>query len=193
MLYNDEITQLIRNGGVGVLATDTVYGLVCSALLPDAVSRLYAIKHRDQKPGTLVAASVEQLLELGIPRRYLKPVESYWPNPISVVIPVGSAVHPEIHLGKGSIAVRIPNNLDLISLLVKVGPLLTTSANQPGEPPAVTIEQAQDYFGSDTDFYVDAGDLSERLPSTVIRIIDDAIEVVREGAVKISESGEILS
>jgi len=84
-----------------------------------------------------------------------------------------------------SLAVRIPDNKDLQNLLQQTGPLLTSSANQPAAPPATTIEQAQKYFGKEVDFYIDGGDVSGRQPSTIIRIIDDAIEVIRQGAVTI--------
>jgi tRNA A37 threonylcarbamoyladenosine synthetase subunit TsaC/SUA5/YrdC len=86
--------------------------------------------------------------------------------------------------------VRIPANAKLQKLLAQTGALLTSSANHPGEPTATTLDQAQKYFGGEVDFYIDGGDLSGHAPSTVIRIVDDAIEVLREGAVKINENGE---
>ena len=192
MLSKDDIVAQIQNGAVGVLPTDTVYGLVCSAALPDSVGRLYGLKDRHQKPGTVVAADVEQLVALGIPRRYLKAVEHYWPNPISIEMPVGDAIM-YIHQGKGRFAVRIPSDPEFNQLLKQTGPLVTTSANLPGEPVSLTIEQAKQYFGDSVDFYVDGGDLSGNQPSTIIRVVDDAVEVVREGAVSISEAGELLS
>ena len=192
MLSNNEIINLIQNGAVGVLATDTVYGLVCNASIPAAVERLYAIKNREFKPGTVIAASIDQLVELGIPRRYLKPVEHFWPNPISVVVPVG-LLHPEIHLGKGSIAVRIPNDTVLTDLLLQTGPLLTTSANKPGEPVAASINEARAYFGDTVDFYQDSGTITDHKPSTILRVVDDAIEVLREGDIHINEVGEITN
>lgn len=192
MLSKEDIITQLKNGGVGVLPTDTVYGLVCSAVLPASVSRLYSLKDRHQKPGTVVAANIDQLVELGIPRRYLKAVEQYWPNPISIEMPVGDAIM-YIHQGKRRFAVRIPSNPEFNTLLQQTGPLVTTSANQPGEPVSLTIDQAKEYFGDSVDFYVDGGDLSGNLPSTIIRIVDDAVEVVREGAVRLSESGQVLS
>lgn len=190
MLSNTEISEKLQAGAVGVIPTDTVYGLVCSAHNPGAIQRLYALKHREIKPGTVVAASIDQLVQLGIPRRYLKAVEQYWPNPISIVIPTGSMLS-ELHLGKGSLAVRIPKDETLHNLLSLTGPLLTTSANDPGEPTATTIAKARQYFNDAVDFYVDGGDLKDHAPSTIIRIIDDAVEILRQGAVHISESGEI--
>jgi tRNA A37 threonylcarbamoyladenosine synthetase subunit TsaC/SUA5/YrdC len=94
-----------------------------------------------------------------------------------------------LHQGKQSLAVRIPNKPDLLELLKQTGPLLTSSANHPGEPPANTIDEAKAYFGNEVDFYIDGGDLSGHAPSTVVRIVDDAIEVLRQGAVELDENG----
>lgn len=188
-LGSPELSLLLQSGGVGVIPTDTVYGLVCRAADEQAVARLYALKDRKSKPGTVIAASVQQLVELGIKARYLKSVEHYWPNPISIVIPSHGLTY--IHQGVGGIATRVPINSDVRALLEKTGPLLTTSANHPGKPEAVNVAQAQKYFDDAVDFYVDGGDLSGRKPSTLIRIVDDAVEVLRAGAVTIKENGEI--
>lgn len=181
-----QATQLLQKPGViGIIPTDTVYGVVARAADRSAVMRLYDLKHRERKPGTLVAASVGQLMELGIKRRYVKAVEQFWPGAVSVVIPCG----PELaYLTQdvGSLAVRIPDDGTLRQLLMQIGPLLTSSANQPGEPPANTVMEARAYFGNKVDFYEDGGDRSGSLPSTVVRIVDDAIEVLRQGAVKVS-------
>ena len=151
---------------------------------------MYQVKQREQKPGTLIAADIDQLVELGIPKRYLRAVEQFWPGAISVVVPAEPNLN-YLHLGKYSLAVRIPDVPEVYSLLKQTGPLLTSSANHPGEAPAENIEQAQKYFDNTLDFYVDGGDLSGREASTVIRIVDDAIEILRKGAVKINEKGEI--
>jgi L-threonylcarbamoyladenylate synthase len=189
-LDDPKLIELLSSGAVGVIPTDTVYGLVCSAADQDAVTRLYALKSREKKPGTVIAASIDQLVELGIPRRYLTAVEHYWPNPVSVIIPTTPELKYLDH-GLMSLPVRIPANKELCKLLEQTGPLQTTSANQPGKPPANTVKEAKTYFGDKVDFYVDGGDLSGRPPSTIIRVIDDAVEVLREGAVKINEKGEI--
>lgn len=183
-------SELFTEGAIGVIPTDTVYGVVARAVDVQAVERLYALKHREHKPGTLLAATIDQLVELGIKARYLKAVEQYWPGAISVVIPCGPELE-YLHQGLRSLAIRIPNDTQIQSLLVQTGPLLTSSANNPGEPTAKTIDEAKHIFGNKVDFYVDGGDLSNALPSTVIRVIDDAIEVLREGAVRIDEAGRI--
>jgi L-threonylcarbamoyladenylate synthase len=177
--------ELLKPGTIGVIPTDTVYGLVARAADQIAVERLYQLKKRDDKPGTLIAANIEQLEDLGLKHRYLKAVEQFWPGAVSVIIPAADPQLAYLHRGKMTLAVRIPDNSKLQKLLQKTGPLLTSSANPPGQPTATTIDQVKQYFGNQIDFYEDGGDLSDRQPSTVIRIIDDAIEVLRQGAVKI--------
>jgi L-threonylcarbamoyladenylate synthase len=176
---------LQRSGAVGVIPTDTVYGLVARAADKAAVDRLYDIKKRSNKPGTIIAANREQLEALGLKHRYLKAVEQFWPGAVSIIIPVSDPNLNYLHQDKLSLAVRIPKQPELHALLSRTGPLLTSSANPAGEPTAVNIEQARSYFGDQVDFYEDGGDLSGRQASTLIRIVDDAIEVLRQGAVKV--------
>jgi len=191
-LSDERLRQLLTEGAVGVLPTDTIYGVACQAADQTAVARLYKLKRRENKPGTVIAANLEQLVTLGLKARYLKAVERFWPGAIAVVIPCG----PELdYLDQGlrTLAVRIPADKTLNTLIMRTGPLLTSSANHPAQTPANTIAQAQVYFGDSVDFYVDGGDLSDRQASTVIRVVDDAIEVLRPGAVKIDEvTGKIL-
>lgn len=189
-ISSSRIVELLHDSKIGILPTDTLYGLVAKASDQLAVKRLYELKNRDKKPGTVVAASVDQLVGLGIKHRYLKAVEQYWPGPISVVIPTGHDLN-YLHQSVGGLAVRIPKDQTLLKLLQKTGPLLTSSANTPGDPPANTMAEAKGYFKDKVDFYADGGNLSSRQPSTVIRIVDDAIKVLRAGAVKIDENGRI--
>jgi L-threonylcarbamoyladenylate synthase len=179
--------HLRAQGEIAVIPTDTVYGVVARAADPQAVARLYQLKHREGKPGTLVAASINQLVDLGIERDYLKMAEDLWPGALSIIIPCNQNLF-YLHQGTNSLAIRIPDDSRLIQLLQQTGPLLTSSANQPGEPPATTIAEARAYFGSQVKWYEDGGVVNQE-PSTVIKIVDNAIEVVRLGAVKLDEVG----
>ncbi len=189
---NDAADKINQPGTVGVIPTDTVYGIVARAADRAAVARLYRLKDRDQKPGTIIAATLEQITDLGLKRRYLTAVEQFWPGSVSIIIPCADLELNYLHLGLMSLAIRIPANATIRDLLLKTGPLLTTSANHPSQPTATTIKQARASFSQEVDFYVDGGDLSNNKPSTIIRVVDDAIEVIREGAVKIDENIEEL-
>lgn len=178
------VEHLLTPGQIAVIPTDTVYGVVARASDQQAVARLYTLKHREAKPGTLIAANVDQLTELGIDYHYLEQAEKLWPAAISVVTPCDETLF-YIHQGVNSLAVRIPDNDQLQALLVRTGPLVTSSANQPGQPPATTINEAKAYFGDQVERYEDGGVVNSE-PSTVIKIEDGQIHVLRDGAVKLS-------
>lgn len=184
-LTDQHAIELLHAGSVAIMPTDTVYGIVARAEDPRAVAKLYKTKHREGKPGTLIAANIQQLEKLGISSDLLSDVAHLWPNPLSIVLPVGPRL-AYLHQGYDSLAVRVTKDRDMRAILEQTGPLLTSSANMPGEPPATTLREAEEYFGDAVDFYMDGGDLSGRKPSTVVRLTDqNTIEVLRQGAVQI--------
>ena len=184
-LADPELLELLRRGAIGVIPTDTVYGLVGRAESEDAITHLYAIKQRRRQPGTTIGTSVTQLAELGFPETALSVASEYWPAALSVEMSAERVPH-YLSTGQPVMAARIPDRSDLITLLEATGPLMTTSANAPGQPMSTTMQMAIDYFGDHIDFYVDGGDLSGRPPSTIIGINPDySIIVYREGAVQL--------
>jgi len=159
------------------MPTDTVYGLVVSAKSPAAVKKLYETKGRIGKPGTIIAASVEQLIELGFSERDLNLASKYWPGPVSIVLPAPKSLE-YLHMGLNSLAVRIPNKEELQELLKRTGPLATTSANRPGEPTIEKIEDAESIFGNVVDIYIDGGDISS-VPSEIFKLQNKSFTKIR--------------
>lgn len=186
-MLNQALKHLRQAGQIGVIPTDTVYGLVAVATDRLAVERLYRLKNRQLKPGTIIAADIDQLVNLGLKKRYLMAVSQFWPGAVSVVIPTSDDKLTYLHQGLMSLAVRIPADESLRQLMIKTGPLLSSSANLPGQLPAQTIKKAKEYFGEQVDFYIDGGDLSNRSASTLIRMVDDVIEILRLGSVSQAE------
>lgn len=185
-LRDPKVIALLQEGAVGVLPTDTIYGLCAAAADHKAVARLYALKNREQKPGTLIAANIEQLIKLGVDEQSLRAVAHLWPNALSIIIPAPDNL-AYLHLDLDSLAVRIPKDEDFRTLLEATGILVTSSANHPGEPPAHNLEDAEHYFGDNVDFYVEGGDRSGRPASTVARYANGRLEVLRPGAVPIAD------
>lgn len=181
ILEDSQAATALVEGKVGIIPTDTLYGLVARAADPQAVRRFYALKQREHKPGTVIAASVAQLRELGIEDKYLQRVGKLWPAPLSIETPLGPELS-YLHQDTGRQGFRVVADERVRRMLEVTGPLVTSSANQPGEEPAITIQDAQDTFGDQVDFYVDGGDRSGRPPSTIARITDDGIEIIRQGA-----------
>lgn len=180
-LTTKTIKHMIAGGSVGVLPTDTVYGLVARADNQAAVERLYALKRRASQPGTLIAANTDQLAQLGFDPSDLAIAQNYWPNPVSVVLDARNVANYLKH-DLTSLAVRIPARDDLRELLEATGPLMTTSANPVKKPTAETIQQAQRYFGDLVDFYIDNGDISGDTASTIVGFAPNgSLIVYRQG------------
>lgn len=166
----NQAATLLAKGQVGVIPTDTVYGLVASANNEFAVTRLYQLKDRVRKPGSLIAHDTDQLVHLGFDRQTVAALDQYFKPGTSVVVE-----HPidYLHQGLGDQAVRIVTTGDIGLLLEQTGPLQTSSANKPGEPLAEAIEDAYHYFGDTVDFYVDGGNLQGRKASNIIKVQPD--------------------
>lgn len=179
----EEAEELLQHGKIGVMPTDTVYGLVAPAADEAAVTRMYGLKNREKKPGTLIASSAAQLQNLGVSLNEIEKVAQWWPNPLSAVLTIKG--HEYLHQGVGTLAMRIVADSKIRRLLDHTGPLITSSANHPGQPPAITIEEAQAYFGKSVDFYVDGGIIDGVLPSTIIRPVTDGIEILRQGSISL--------
>ncbi len=184
-LKSPKLIKMINAGAIGVIPTDTVYGLVGKASKRKTIERLYTVKEREHKAGTTIGASISQFQALGFPYNPLAHANRYWPASLSVVIDATN-VDSYLKADRESLPVRIPDSPALLDLLTRTGPLMTTSANHPGEPTATNIRQAMAYFGDNVDFYVNFGDLGERPPSTIISISTHGeAKVHRQGAVKL--------
>lgn len=173
---NKAIIDSLHSGGVGILPTDTIYGVVGRLESKVAVARMYKLKRRDpSKPvGTILIASTKQIEDI-VSTKLLKRAARFWPRAISVIMPVSNEL-TYAHKGFNSLPFRVPDDVNLVKLLRKTGPLATSSANIEGQPPATTLPQAKAYFGDKTDFYVDGGDLSGRKPSRIIILNEDGTE-----------------
>ena len=164
--------DILKNGGIGVLPTDTLYGVVASARNKEAVERVYTLKGRaPAKPCIILISS---LTDLSVFTVTLSPtlqstLKKYWPGPTSIILPCAGEKFAYLHRGTHSLAFRLPKQEALIKLLQETGPLIAPSANPEGLTPAKTIEEARAYFGERVDFYEDGGTLTNP-PSTLIRI-----------------------
>ena len=187
MNYQNSV-KIINNGGLIVLATDTLYGIHTTALNPQSVEKVYNLRKRDlQKPMIILIGSTKQLdlFNIKIERKTKNFLKSIWPDKVSVVLPCPEKKYGYLHRGKRSLAFRIPNKPELVKLLNKTGPLVSTSVNPESKEPAKTIKRAKTYFGKKIDLYLDEGKL-DSLPSTLISINNGGIKVLRKGAVKIT-------
>jgi L-threonylcarbamoyladenylate synthase len=182
--HNEKILAILAKGGVGVMPTDTTYGLVGVAFSETTVGRIYKLKGRDtQKPYIILISGVEDLAKFDIfPDQAAKNVlEKVWPGKVSVILSCKNAKFAYLHRGGNSLAFRVPDKDDLRAMLRESGPTVAPSANIEGQPPAKSIEEAKKYFGDRVDFYQDGGAI-ESLPSTIVSLLNGMLTIVRSGA-----------
>lgn len=188
------IAPILLAGGVGVVPTDTLYGVVGSALKKKSVERIYELRKRNlTKPMIILIATLNDLKKFGIilSANQKKALKEIWPDRVSVVLSCKNKKFQYLHRGSNELAVRLPADVELIKLLKKVGPLVAPSANLEGKVPAATYLEARKYFADEVDFYVDFGKLKSK-PSTLIKMNEAGkIEVLRAGAVKIAKKLKI--
>lgn len=184
--FDDQVERLLKGGGVGFMPTDTIYGLSAAALDRKAVEKLYALKKRSVgSPFIILFSDIKMLNKLSIDDSQVVEARKYWPGSLSLICEAPRA--PKwLHQGLDSLAVRMPDHQQLLDLIRRVGPIISTSANPAGQKPAVNIQEANDYFGDSLDFYIDAGNISGT-PSTIARLINGKLEVIRAGSLKIKE------
>lgn len=163
-----KIIEILKNRGVGIIPTDTIYGLVGSAFSKKAINRIYKIKKRNKNKKLIVLiSSIDDLkkFKIKINKEQAKILKKFWPGKVSIII--------------GDMAFRLPAKKYLIEILKQTGPLVAPSANPEGLKPAENIIQAKKYFGDKVDFYLSDGILKSK-PSTLIRINKNGeIEVLR--------------
>jgi L-threonylcarbamoyladenylate synthase len=104
-----------------------------------------------------------------------------------VILPCLDEKFSYLTRGTGNLAFRIPDDDALRVFLCEAGPLIAPSANPQGETPAETISEAKRYFGNSIDFYIDGGTLRGE-PSTIVRLENDRVTLIRPGAVPIEET-----
>lgn len=174
----------LRDGGVIVYPTDTVYGLGCDITNKRAVERIIRIKGRDpKKPMSFVCSDLTHIARYAkvsnVAYRILK---RFLPGPYTFILEASREVPKMLLTKQKTVGIRIPDSPTCLMLVRELGnPLLTTSANLSGAEPIGDPEELMKVLGPVTDVVLDVGSL-ERTPSTVVSLVDDKIEVLREGA-----------
>lgn len=180
ILNEMNIVDILKTGGIGVVATDTLYGIVGQALNHDTVERIYDVKKRTPtKPFIILISDVAdlELFDITLSEAMKKKIRAYWPGPVSIVLDCANPDLEYLHRGTNTLAFRLPVKEDLRKLLSATGPLVAPSANPEGMTPAVDIETAKKYFGSEVDFYSE-GPVNTR-PSTIVRITPSGEQILR--------------
>lgn len=189
----NKIVEALTNGKVLAIKTDTVYGLICDALNKNATDKIYKIKHREaKKPLSIFVKNVEDVKkyidESALTNKVLDIMKTYWPGALTIVSKKKKDILDSIACGLDSIGIRIPNDKLLLSILDKIDfPIAQTSCNISGEKEYTDAHIIDENLGSEIDYIVDGGEITNNIASTVIRIDNDIIKVLRQGDIIIDE------
>ncbi len=180
--------KTINNGGIVIFPTDTVYGIGCDPYNTKAVQLLYEIKKRSTtKPFPIIGYSkkeIEKIAEFN--RLEEKITEKFWPGPITLVSKVkDKKIQKSLGLDK-KIAVRIPNNECVLSLLKECKLLVGTSANISGTPPFTDPNECVNGL-TGYNLLIDGGIITNQGESTIVEIEGDNIKIIRIGGISEEE------
>jgi L-threonylcarbamoyladenylate synthase len=181
-----EAKTTLLAGGVLLLATDTVLGLVALPSDSGAIDKVYALKQRPREKNLpLMVASADQIEGLGgqlTPSAQACLNSAYMPGPLTIAIEVNTSACPSWLLGRTECAIRIPEDAFLLSLLNDLGPLMVTSANLSGQDTPQTTKQAMAQLNG-TPNYVVHGTAKSHVPSTLVNCRVSPAKIERIGAV----------
>lgn len=184
----EETIHAVQHGGVIAFPTDTVYGLGASLRFPEALARIYGIKGRDAaKPLPVLLSSIDRIpLVAEIPdKRVLALLRKFWPGGLTIALPARPGVPREVVHHDGTVGVRVPDHSIALMLCDRAGgALATTSANRSGEPPACSADEIAEQLGDDISIVLHGGYAPCGDPSTVIRVDDARIAVIRDGSIE---------
>ncbi len=183
-------------GKIIALPTETVYGLAVSALVPEAVERLLAIKGRNpEKPLAFAIQSLDAAIDYvpdmsSVARRFAR---RCWPGPVTLVL---DATHPDSVINRldpavraacvphGTVGLRVPAHDKTLQIMqLCAGPILLTSANLTGQPESTTAQQVMDSVGDKIDLILDDGPCRIGQASSVVRVQGSDFKLLREGIV----------
>jgi tRNA threonylcarbamoyl adenosine modification protein (Sua5/YciO/YrdC/YwlC family) len=186
----------LNRSGLVVMPTDTVYGVAADAFDPTGVRRLLRAKGRGRDmPTPVLIASAEVLpaLATGVTSEARQLADAFWPGGLTLIFRQQSSLRWDLGDSRGTVAMRVPDHEDALSLLADTGPLAVSSANTTGSPAPVTIEQAQEMLAEAIDVYLDAGPTPGAVPSTIVDATGDVLIVRRQGVIDVEALRAVVS
>jgi L-threonylcarbamoyladenylate synthase len=183
----ERAVEILRSGGLVAFATETVYGLGADATSARAVGRIFAVKGRLPSNPLIV-----HVADASIARRYVTAwpesaellSRSFWPGPLTMVLPKSEQIAPAVTAGLPAVAIRCPDHPVALELLQKfAGPVAAPSANRSNRVSPTTAEHVRRDLGNDVDLILDGGDCRVGIESTVIDLTSSRPTILRPGGI----------
>ena len=181
----EKIASTIKNGGIIVFPTDTIYGIGCDPLNNKAIEKIFTIKTRLRSKGLpILCDSIESVKKIArVPDSAHQYMERYWPGKLTIIFKTTGLIPKEVTGTIDTIAVRIPGNDFTIRLISAIGGfLIGTSANKSEAQVPKNVNEIKEQISGDIDFMIDAGPVKDVRPSTILDITTPVPKIIRKGA-----------
>lgn len=194
----EKAAQILREGGLVAIPTETVYGLAANALDGKAVSSIFAAKGRpSDNPLIVHISNVKDIEKYNLVREFPESAkrlaEKFWPGPLTIILPKSHTVPREVTAELDSVAIRLPLHPVAREIISTAGcPLAAPSANLSGSPSPTTAQHVMDDMKGRIPAIVDGGDCQVGLESTVITLCTEVPTVLRPGKITLEQLREVL-
>ena len=188
----NKIVNAYENGQIIAYPTDTVYGIGCNPFNKDSVSKIYDIKNREgEKRFPILGFSKKELEKIVEFNKIAEKIsEEFWPGQITMLLPIRKEINDKIN-NNGKLAVRVPNNECVLSILEQCKLIIGTSANISGEKSILDSSEFETRL-PEIDILVNGGKITSLGESTIVDFMDDQLKIIREGSVSKKDIEKIL-
>lgn len=191
----DEVVDIIKRDGIIVFPTETVYGIGGNALSESVIKKIYNIKKRPQEKAlNILVKNKEEIEKYAYISNELeeKIIDSFMPGPITIILKKKkSQISDLLTANNDTIGIRIPDNNIVKRILEECNlPLAVPSANISGKPSSIRLEEIKPDFDNKVEAFIDGGICAEKIPSTIVKVIDGKVKILREGVISIEDINE---
>ena len=179
--------KILKKGKILVVPTDTVYGICSDATNEKAVEKIFIIKNRDKNnPLNILVSSIDMAKKYT--KNFNKIAETlankFWPGALTMVLEKNDLIPKIVTANKETIGVRIPDNEVTLNIINELNlPIACPSANISGRPSGTIIEDIKSDFKDNVDIYIDCGPSKIGIESTIVKINENSVEILRQGKI----------
>ncbi len=188
--------ELLKNGEVVAIPTETVYGLAANALDKDAVAKIFKAKGRPQDNPLIVHISDMEMLEKlveEIPESAIALAENFWPGPLTMILKKRDIIPDEVSAGLSTVGIRFPEHKIARAIIFTSGvPLAAPSANTSGKPSPTKAEHVFFDMNGKIPAIVDGGEASVGVESTIVDLTREKPRLLRPGGISKAQLESVL-
>ena len=179
--------KIIKNGGIVIFPTETVYGIGTNGLDAVAVEKLYNIKKRPiTKPISLLVSDFDMINKVAknITKKEYELMQRFFPGPLTIILNKKDIVPNIVTANTNTVGIRMPDNEITRKLIKYAGvPIAAPSANISGEPSNTNLNDLINIFKNNVDYYIDGGECKIGTASTIIQVVNEIPIILRKGSI----------